>query len=379
MSNMDCELFQSEACRREEIAVKLGRVRAMLAENGLEGVVLIDHYNFSWITAGGKNFVANCFDNGATAIFITERDCFAFCSIIEEPRIRQEERLEELGFTVCPFGWEHDETAAKIRAIADPQKVITDHPMEGFLCRPDLIAPLRRDLTPSEMERYCYLGTTMSQALEEYLLSVHPGMTEYEIAGGISNALWPHGIEQVMHLVTADQRSLHYRHGLPTDNRLEKSLIVSINGRYHGLITTVSRMVCVGSVPTQLQEKYAACLEIETAAMSATTPGKPERQLYTCLRDAYSAQGWGDMFRRHGQGGCQGYLPREYMVVDTSEGCVGRNRAYCYNPVIDGVKSEDAFLVKDSGIQMITHPVAFEAVSVMVNGQEILRPSIAVI
>lgn len=371
--------FDSFASRKAEIAIKLGGVRKMLAENGLKGVILSNHYNFSWITAGGKNFVANCFDNGATAILVTATECFAFCSIIEEPRIRMEERLQELGFTICSFGWEHDETVGKIAAITDLNKVISDRPIGVIPCRNDLIAPLRWELTEQERDRFCHLGATMSQALEDYLLTVRPGMTEYEIAGGISKALWAKGIEQVMHLVTADRRSFDFRHGLPTDNRLEKSLIVSINGRYHGLITAVSRMICVDDVPAELQEKYQACLEIETAAMAKTVVGTPERQIYDCLRDNYAAQGWGDMFRRHGQGGCQGYIPREYMITDTSAGSVGLNRAYCYNPVIDGTKSEDSFIVEAADIRMITRPMTFEAIPMSVNGQEILRPAIAVI
>lgn len=365
--------------RKAEIAAKLERVRRMLDENDLQGVLLTNHYNFSWITAGAKNFVANCFDKGDTAVLVTRNDCFALCSIIEAPRICQEEKLEELGFSVRVFGWELDETAQIVSALVDPSKVITDRPVGSFSCRPELISPLRWEMTPSERDRYCWFGRTMSQALEAYLLTVRPGMTEYEIAGGISQALWTQGIEQVMHLVTVDDRGYYYRHGLPSQKQLKKSLIVSVNGRYHGLITTTSRMLCVGNVPQQLVEKYQACLEIETAAMGQTLVGTPEKDIYHCLKDTYAHHGWEDMFRRHGQGGCQGYLPREYMITANVSGAVTKNRAYCYNPVIDGAKSEDAFLVEENGIRMITQPMLFDAVPVSVNGQQVLRPAIAVV
>lgn len=371
--------FDAVTNREAEIATKLEKIRAMLAANCLQGVLLTCHYNYSWITAGGKNFVANCFDSGETAIFITMSGCYAFCSVIEEPRIRQEERLEELGFTIVSFGWEKSETIAQIRALADLKRVIADRPLEMVPCRNDLIAPLRWRLTEQECARYQYLGVTMSRILEDYLLTVRPGMTELEIAGGISSALWSHGIEQVMHLVTADERSFHYRHGLPTENRLKKSLIVSINGRYHGLITTVSRMICVGEIPSEIEEKYLACLEIETAAMASTVSGIPKYDIYCCLRDQYARLGWGDMFWRHGQGGCQGYIPREYMFTSQSKGFIEEKHAYCYNPVIDGAKSEDAFIVRNGCIHMITQPVTFPSVCKDVNGQKILRPAIAII
>lgn len=373
------QYFDSLPYRKAEIAEKLERLRRMMVENSLQGVVLANHYNFSWITAGAKNFVANCFDKGDTAIFVTSQSCFALCSVIEAPRIRQEEKLEELGFSICAFGWERDETLQRVCILADPSKVISDRPVNGISFRPELIAPLRWELTETERDRYCHFGSLMSQALEAYLLTVRPGMTEYDIAGGISQALWAQGIEQVMHLVTADERSYHYRHGLPTDKRLKKSLIVSINGRYHGLITTTSRMLCVGDIPGELAEKYQACLEIETCAMEKTVAGTPEKEIYRCLMGNYALRGWADMFRRHGQGGCQGYLPRECMITEASTGTIRRNCAYCYNPVIDGAKSEDAFLVENQGIRMITGPVHFDTTTVSVNGQQILRPAIAVV
>ena len=43
----------------------------MLDERGMEALLLTKHPNFSWITAGGKNFVANCFDGGAVSILVT--------------------------------------------------------------------------------------------------------------------------------------------------------------------------------------------------------------------------------------------------------------------------------------------------------------------
>ena len=87
----------SLAGRKREIDIKLARVREMLAQHDAEALALQLHPNFSWMTAGAKNFVANCFDAGATTLLITRDECFAFCNVIETPRLLEEERLEELG------------------------------------------------------------------------------------------------------------------------------------------------------------------------------------------------------------------------------------------------------------------------------------------
>ena len=59
--------------RKLEISVKKQRINKMLDERGMEALLLTKHPNFSWITAGGKNFVANCFDGGAVSILVTRQ------------------------------------------------------------------------------------------------------------------------------------------------------------------------------------------------------------------------------------------------------------------------------------------------------------------
>lgn len=365
--------------RRAEIAVKMARVRALLRRLDLEGAVFATHSGYSWLTAGGRNYVATCVDAGATALLVTREDSFAFCSVIEEPRIRAEEQLEELGFSLECFGWERDETIDRMAEKVDLRRVVADRPLGNIPCRNDLLAPLRLPLTEEEQTRYRWLGRHLSEALESYLLTVRPGMTENEIAGGISQALWRQGMDPVMLLVTADERTLRLRHGLPTGKRLEKSLLVSVNGRYQGLITTVSRMVSIGKPSREVETRYRACLEIESAAMEAMTAGRAEGEVYRALREAYAAQRWPEMFVRHGQGGCQGYVPREYMFAGDTARAIEPGRAYCFNPVIDGAKTEDAFLLTAEGPEPLTFPVHFDAISMTVQGKPVSRPAVAVL
>lgn len=83
--------------RKKEIEFKLIRVRDMLRQHDAEALLLQLHPNFSWMTAGAKNFVANCFDAGATALLVTMQECFAICNVIEAP-------LPDRGGTVWSAG-----------------------------------------------------------------------------------------------------------------------------------------------------------------------------------------------------------------------------------------------------------------------------------
>lgn len=363
--------------RKEEIGEKLARIRNLLEKEGKEGLLLTRHPNFSWITAGGKGFVANCFDSAAIFVLVTTTGLFAICNVIETPRIREEECLEQLGFEIISFGWQEDKLFEKVtQCVSSPEKVIADAPGTGFVAAPEKIVPLRICFTENEIARWIHLGDVMSGALEEYLLTVIPGMTEYEIAGGISQALWKHNIEQVMHLVSADERSDRYRHALPTDKKLEHNLIVSINGRYKGLITTVSRMVYFGKPEEAFLQQYRDCVDMEMETMAMSVIGADEIEMYNTLRRAYEKRGYPAMFDKHGQGGCQGYWPREYMITPAKHGPVRANTAYCFNPVVDGTKSEDAFLVLSDGPVPITRPVLFPKIEYILGGQKYERPDI---
>ena len=202
-------------------------------------------------------------------------------------------------------------------------------------------------------------GQTLSAALEEYIASVKPGMTEYEITGGLCEALWKHNIDQVLFLVSADERAYKYRHGIPTDKKLEKHLQISVNGRYKGLITTVTRMAHFGKKDPKLAQQYDDTCEIECRSIAAVKIGQDDINAYHANKKAYEDLGYGDMWRLHGQGGPHGYNNRDYVITPTTHGITQVNQCYCYNPVIDGTKTEDAFIVTEEGPLFVTRPVSF--------------------
>jgi len=366
--------------RSHEIEIKLQRIREMLEAHDMEALLVQKHPNFSWLTAGGKNFVANCFDDGATALLVTRSACLAICNVIESPRLLEEEHLDLLGFEVIDYPWQEKRlTDIVSRYVSSLNKVVSDEPVGEAVVRPDWIQPLRLHLTDNEIGRYLYLGEKLSEAIEACLATVKRGMTEYEITGLLSEYIWPYGIEQVMHLVSADERADRYRHALPTDKKLEHNLIVSINGRYKGLIVTTSRMVYLGQPDEAFVRQYRDCCEMECLADSMAKIGVDELVMYDTLKQAYIDKGYPTMFDKHGQGGCQGYWPREYMITPDSHHEIGVNQAYCFNPVVDGTKSEDSFIVTEEGLVQITRPISYPKLTYNFNGATFERPDLLVL
>ena len=364
--------------RCNEIETKVQRVVKMLDEEKLDALVLKKHTNYSWITAGEKSWVTMYLESGVATILITKTNRYAITNVIEERRLKEEQELEQLGFTVISQEWYEDNTEEIVRELVGGTLLNTGADMvlgEAKLIN-HAIDPLRYSLTHNEICRYQHLGHCLSMILEEYIATVKPGMTELEIAGGISQKLWAHNIEQVLFLVTADERAYSYRHGIPTSKVLGKHLCLSVNGRYKGLITTVTRMAHFGKKDIKLQKQYEDTCEIECRSVAAITIGQDDISGYRACKKAYEDLGYADMWRLHGQGGAQGYQNRDYMLTENSHRLAQSNQCYCFNPVIDGTKTEDAFIATTEGPLFVTKPISYPYIEKEINGVYVKRPGL---
>jgi Xaa-Pro dipeptidase len=363
--------------RRGEIEIKLKRIRSMLDQEGLNALFLSKHSNFSWITAGGKSSVTLCVESGVVSILVTKDGLYAVTNTIEMPRYLEEEKLEELGFKILAHEWYEDKTADLVAGVVgELGKVGADMPLGNAKVINDKINPLRYSLTDNEIGRYQYLGDRLSEVLEKYIATVKPGMTEYEITGGLCEALWKHNIDQVLFLVSADERAYKYRHGIPTGKKLDRHLNISVNGRYKGLITTVTRMVHFGKKDEKLVEQFDKTCEIECRSIAAVKPGADDINAYNACKKAYTDFGFENMWRAHGQGGPQGYNNRDYTITPVAHGITQVNQCYCFNPVIDGTKTEDAFIATGEGPLFVTKPVSFPRINKEIDGINFEKPGL---
>ena len=367
--------------RQEEIETKVARIVKLLEKEDLDGLYLSKQSNFAWITAGSSNIVTMCTEAGVASVLVTkDGDRYAITDAVEEPRMKEEQLLEALGFKVLSQAWyeqKNQEFVANIVGSLD--RVGSDVPFGAARVIPEKINPLRFSLTYNEICRYQFLGDHMSKSLETYLTTIKPGMSEYEIAGGVAAAIWPDGIDQVLFLVASDERILKHRHATPTDKKVQKSVMVSCNGRYKGLITTTTRMVHFGQPPAGLLEQFRVTAEIENRMIEATKPGVDDLVPHMVGKQAYADLGYAEMYYKHHQGGPQGYYNRNYLVSEANHGITQVNQGYCYNPVIDGTKVEDAFIATENGPLMITKPVVFPTLTSNVNEVTFVRPNMLVI
>lgn len=162
--------------RLEEVEEKVRRLRRLLDESGLEGILLKKQPNFSWLTAGGLNMVGIATEIGVTSLLVTRDRRYVIANKIEAERMMREEGLVELGFELLKHEWYEDREAELVaQAAGDPGRIGSDTGLAGTRNVEAAIKPLRYSLTAGEIERYRFLGRRLSAALERVIPSIRPG------------------------------------------------------------------------------------------------------------------------------------------------------------------------------------------------------------
>lgn len=365
--------------RMEEVGIKEARLRGLMAHTGVAGVLLRKQPNFSWLTAGGYNMVGIATEMGVTSLLVTPTGRYCIANRIEAPRMMREEGLAELGFELLEHEWDVDREVELLRrVVGDVSRIGADAPVAGCRNLDGEIKRLRYALTVGEVERYRFLGEMLSRAVEKVALTVRPGDAECEIAGRIGPELWPHRIDPTGIQVAGDERVFLYRHPIPTTRLVRRYVMISVNGRFKGLIATITRLVHLGKAPEQLRKQYADTLEIENRMIAATRPGVPASTPFAVGVKAYQALGYAKEWEQHHQGGAMGYTARDLKATAETAEPVAENQAYCWNPSIAGTKTEDGFIATPDGPLMLTAPLVFPRIEYQAGGVTITRPGMLV-
>jgi len=359
-----------------EIKEKEKRVRDFLNSKNLKGLILKRQANFSWMTCGGLNLVGIATEIGATTLLITENSKFLISNVIEAPRMIHEEGLEKQGFIVKTFPWHEDQEVSIVKENVGEGSLGSDIPFPNAMALTEEVAKLRYSLTPEEQKRYRWLGKRVSLALEKTMMKVKKGEKESAVVGRLCKELWKDRIDPITLMSAADDRVSNFRHPIPTEKRVEKYLMVSVNARKWGLIVSLTRFVHFGKLSEELIRKYEANVFVDCTMMAHTRPGIPAKEVLQKGIDAYKEKGYPEEWKLHHQGGSIGYTGRDYRVNPRTSDIIQENQAFTWNPSIAGTKSEDTILATSKGTEMITHPILYPTLSLNVTDISFNRPAI---
>lgn len=363
-----------------ELEQKTERIQRMLAAEKLSGVLLNTQHNFSWLTGGHSNGIDLSRENGAGFLFITASGGrYIIANNIEMPRLLSEE-ISESKFQPIEASWVSERDPQTVlnaaRSVAAGNDFGCDIGFPETRWIEPSIASCRFQLTNEEMQRFRDLGRDAGETFGELIPKLSPGQTENEIAGIVRSELGARGIFCVVTLVAADERIKMYRHPVPTDNPWRNTLLMVVCARRHGLIASLSRIVCAGDIPADLQRRTEATANVNAALYAATKPGVTGAELFNVAANAYADQGFADEINKHHQGGACGYRTRDWVAHPDSRDVVQADQAFAWNPSITGTKTEETTILKDGELQIITTTDGFPTISTLIEGREYFSPGI---
>lgn len=357
-----------------ELDRKLKSIYKLLDHFDLDALLLKQVGNFAWATCGADSHINTADLMGIASLLITRTKHYIVTNNIEAARLRQEEGLaeQEWEFKIFPWYSAEDQIAELTRGM----KLGADVYFPGALDLSNEIASLRSHLTFEEGQRYKILAGLCANGMKQACLAVRPGMTEYEIAGLLSQAIESRGVQVIVNLIGTDERISSFRHPLPTSKKLERYAMLIVCGRKWGLICSVTRLVHFGPLPSDLRHKAETIARIDAEMIAATRPGNILGDVFHKAQVAYASAGFPDEWQFHHQGGSAGYAPREVTATPRTSQPVLLGQAFAWNPSITGVKSEDTILVGEHANEIITEMTDWPTIDVQVGGQIIKRPAI---
>lgn len=310
--------------------VALERLLAWMEDHAFPSFFLSRPENFAWLTGGANNTVI--INEGVAWLEIRKGKIVLHTSRIEAQRLKDEETTDISDIVVYPWH--------QIPRLPSPNDYEYD------------LTPLRILLSPKEQDVFRELGKDIAKALTKVIQNAKPSWTERELAGALAEELYARGVIPLVLLVAGEERIFKYRHPLPKDRRLGQLFMAVVCGCRQGLVANLTRMRTWGH--PEAQELYKKVLAVEAAALNATQPGEPIRQVLLEIQEAYRRVGFPQAFEEHHQGGIAGYRPREIVATPDNPMRLEVGMAVAWNPSLPGAKVEDTFLVTEKGLENLT-------------------------
>jgi Xaa-Pro aminopeptidase len=329
-------------------------LRALLAEQGAQAIVLTRAENLAWLT-GGSDVLVNREGPPIAEALVTPEVVAVLTNQIEAERLRAEELPG--GIALAVYDWfEPAQRARRLGELTGGASVLSDSDID--------LSEVRNPLLPVEIGRYRALGEAASQAMTEVAMTLAPELSERQVAARLHGALRGRGLQVPVVLVAGQERFGRYRHPVPQDVPFGRAGLLVICAQQRGLVVSLSRMVAFGAVPEANRERLARVQQVEAAMLEATRPGATLAEVFAAAQRAYAEVGFPDAWREHHQGGPTGYQTRDVLATPDECRAVRAGVAYAWNPSLPHAKAEDTFLCGEGGLENLTFDARWPTVTV---------------
>jgi Xaa-Pro dipeptidase len=222
---------------------------------------------------------------------------------------------------------------------------------------------LRQVKTAGELDRLRRLSRLTDRAIGEALSSAHEGMSEMELAGRLTAALFGGGAESFKLMIIASGERSQFPNVGPSERRLERGDLIrmEIFGVLGGYHAGVCRTAVVGE-PTAEQERiWAHLVACKYLVLERIRPGASAPAIYRAFLDKFTELGFAPIsFVGHGIGlhlHEEPYLGR-YGESTLEAGMVLAIEPLVYIPGRMGLQNKDMVAVTEEGCELLSNQTA---------------------
>jgi Xaa-Pro aminopeptidase len=327
------------------------KLRDLMRELGLGALLLRRPANFAWYTGGADNRVDRGDPLGVASLLLTLGSSYVLTDNIEAPRMRAEQTP---GMEVVEHPW-HRGPAALLEELVGSSPIGADFPSE---IGPDVsneVAPLRTVLDAEAVESYRCLGADAVLAVSEASASLTPDADEIEAAAELAAACRRRGMFSPVLLAASEERLARYRHPIPRGGPLGGRAMLVVCAERGGLFANLTRIVDFQEPEPETARRQEACVEIlRRMREEATRPGRTLADAFEECRRFYAEAGFPDGWTDHHQGGTTGYASREVVATPDAREEIRTGQAFAWNPSLEGAKTEETFVLCESGPEVLT-------------------------
>ncbi|MGG3808956.1 M24 family metallopeptidase [Geobacillus thermodenitrificans] len=335
---------------------KLEKLRALLEEQHIDGLLVTNGYNRRYITGfTGTAGVAIVSREGA--VFITDfryveqasKQVEGFEIVQHSGPIIEEiaKQVKRLGIGKLGFEQEHVTYAAykAYEEAISAELVPTAHVVEK----------LRLIKSEAEIKILKEAAEIADAAFAHILSFIRPGVKEIEVANELEFFMRKQGASSSSFetIVASGYRSA-LPHGVASEKTIERGELVTLDfgAYYKGYCSDITRTVAVGEINDELKTIYDIVLEAQRRGMDGLKAGMTGKEADALTRDYIREKGYGDYFG-HSTGHGIGLEIHEGPTLSFRSDVVLEPGIYI--PGLGGVRIEDDTVITGDGNEALTH------------------------
>lgn len=327
------------------------RIRSWLEKKEYDGIILNRRDNYAWLSEGAKNHVMSNTEKGVAYYVISQDDIKLVADSSDCPRMSAEQNPFKAEAVTVPW---YESAEEYIRKMIQGESYVSDTGIAGTENVQEELVELRMKLAEMEVKHYRELGLLCARIVEGVCKEAAPGDTEEETACKVKCRCLQAGVSPDCVLVGADERIHRYRHPMPTEKKIEKSLMVVLGGEKYGLNVSITRMVYFVPVPEEIRSRYEKTRYIFACMQMMMEDGKTYGEYFSELQALYREAGYAEEWKMHHQGGPTGYGCREYIACPEMSRLIRTGQSYAWNPTIQGTKCEETTYLGKDGVETFT-------------------------